>query len=60
MPAVRGMPQDGSFLLLTISLVNFAFTALAVFSGNEVISAPGFWLQDSARTHNMTRVQRKR
>jgi hypothetical protein len=53
------MPQDGSFLLFTISLVNFAFTASAVFSGNEVISAFGFWLQDSARPHNMTRVKRK-
>ena len=59
MPAVRGMPHDGSFLLSTISLVNFAFTASAVFGGDEVISALGFWLQDSARPHNMTRVKKK-
>ena len=45
MPALTGMPQEGSFLLSTMSLVNFFLRVSVPGMAADFISALGFWLQ---------------
>ncbi len=59
MPALTGIPQEGSFLLSTMSLVNFFFAVSVAGMAAEFISTLGFWLQPATKRQkiNIERIR---